>query len=200
MKTHINFPVKLLFCASLAYGLVSNAFALTEQEFKEANSAYLSFVVDDKIKIDDPWNKFDVLNKNNPDHPVVQIYFGSLETLKARDAWMPWSKLKWVNQGLDRIDRALRLLEKRHDVEMLQNMPVSLLSRITAARTFLGVPSFLNRLQDGKDVFADILDSADVTQYPAALQKQIFTIGMEISKAEENQQMEEKFRNMIAEL
>ena len=61
---------------------------------------------------------------------------------------------------------------------------VAMDSRLVAANTFLAVPSFLNRLQDAKDVFADLLDSGDVEQLPVELRKAIYSIGVKIAEEE----------------
>lgn len=53
-----------------------------------------------------------------PNETLIKIYIGATKCLMARDAWMPWSKLKYVNQGMDDMDAALERLES----EVAQNL------------------------------------------------------------------------------
>lgn len=171
-----------------------------DEQFNEAQGEFLAIVEENSGSFEKAWTKFIQLDKQYPDHPAIQAYFGSLETLKARDSWMPWTKLKWVEQGLDRIDHALSLLDESHESEKLGTTTVALHSRIAAANTFLAIPSFLNRLQDAKDLFADLLDTPNLEHLPHELHKVIFTIGLDIAEKEGSQENQEKWQQKLDQL
>ena len=83
---------------------------------------------------------FETLARAEPAQPLYAAYLGSAISLKARDAWMPWSKMKYSEEGLDHIDRALGTLKPDHDRQLMRGVPVSLETRFVAASTFIKLP------------------------------------------------------------
>ncbi len=158
-----------------------------KSDFQQAHLSFLAYIGETGSSFDQAWDNFKKLDADYPNHPAVQVYFGGMETLKARNAWMPWTKMKWVEQGLDRIDRALSLLAPEHQQQFLIATPVALDTQITAASTFIAVPSFLHRLQDGKDLFAEIQQSTDVSALHPELQRRIYLVGKDIAEMEDNE-------------
>ena len=171
-----------------------------KSDFQQAHLSFLAYIDEAGSSFDQAWDLFEKLDANYPDHPAVQVYFGSMETLKARNAWMPWTKMKWVEQGLDRIDRALSLLKPEHQRQFLIATSIALDTQISAASTFLAVPSFLNRLQDGKDMFAEIQQSTDVSALHPELQWRIYLIGKSIAEQEDNETAIHSWQTKIDEL
>ncbi len=171
-----------------------------QQQFIEAKDAFDTYLQEDDGSFDTVWQQFERLDEQYPNHPAVQMYYGSLETIKARDAFLPWKKMKWVEQGLDRMDRALSLIKVEHEQERLGKTMVALDSRLVAANTFLGVPSFLNRLQDAKDVFADLMETPDLEHMPPPLKQAIYAIGLKIAEKEENPQELANWQQKIEQL
>ena len=180
----------LLLAANL---LAAPARAKLQAEFRTAHASFLSFFDDNKDEnFDLAWQQFNQLNARYPDHPAVQTFYGSLEAIKANRVRMPWSKIKWVERGLDRIDRAMTLLTAEHEAEILIGIPVATDCRIAATTTLLAVPGFLNRLEDARAVFADLLDTADMDTLPATVQRRIYQLGVDIAERSDNrQQLEE---------
>lgn len=72
--------------------------------------------------------------------PLVLAYLGSAQTLQGRDAWLPWNKMRATESGLASIDKALRMLDSRHEAARLRGNPVAAETRLIAATTFLAVP------------------------------------------------------------
>jgi hypothetical protein len=83
---------------------------------------------------------FEALAKAEPANPVYAAYLGSAISLKGREAWMPWNKMKFAEQGLDHVDRALASLRPEHDRQLLRGVPASLETRFVAANLFLALP------------------------------------------------------------
>ena len=77
---------------------------------------------------------FEKLIRLDPKNSEAFAYSGSLLTIKGRDAWMPWNKLKHVEEGLDNLDKGVKCDS--------QNMTV----RLIRANNNLSLPSFFNRI------------------------------------------------------
>jgi hypothetical protein len=101
---------------------------------------------------------FDALVRNEPQQPVYAAYLGSALTLKGRDAWMPWNKMRYVEQGTDRIDGALAALKPEHDARLLRGVPASIETLFVAATTFVKIPdAIFHRRGDGKRILVRLL-------------------------------------------
>ncbi|MEE9322181.1 MAG: hypothetical protein V3U76_17215 [Granulosicoccus sp.] len=189
MNRVASFSVLLLLINLFA----ASGYADLRSDFESAHASFLSFFDDNKDKyFDTAWEQFEQLDAQHPDHPAVQTYYGALETIKANRVLMPWSKIKWAERGLDRIDRAMTLLGPEHVKENLIGIPVATDSRIAATTTLLAVPGFMNRIEDAKAVFADLLDTTDMESMPAVVQHRIYQLGVDIAnKSDDKQQLEE---------
>jgi len=84
--------------------------------------------------------QFTQLLSTNPDHPVYRAYLGACKTLKGREAWMPWNKMRYTEQGLDDIDKVLNTLDETHDDRRLLGTSLRLQTLLVAASTFLNLP------------------------------------------------------------
>lgn len=76
----------------------------------------------------------------------------------------------------------MTLLTAEHETEILIGIPVATDSRIAATTTLLAVPGFLNRLEDARAVFADLLDTTDMDTLPAKVQRRIYQLGVDIAE------------------
>lgn len=83
------------------------------------------------------------------DHVEARVYYGSLLTLKGRDAWIPWDKLNFVEQGCDQMDKAVQI------------DPNNLTVRITRAQNNINLPSFFKRIS------YCLVDLKFITNHPA---------------------------------
>ncbi|MCG9580472.1 hypothetical protein L1D13_16385 [Vibrio tubiashii] len=93
--------------------------------------------------------------------PLSLVYLGSTQTLMGRDAFMPWNKMKYTEQGLATISKGLDLLSSQatplEQQEYRQGLPESLLARSIAGATFTSLPDMFNHFERGYDVFLDLL-------------------------------------------
>ena len=104
--------------------------------------------------------KFKLLTERYPGQPLYVAYYGSTFTLMARDALMPWKKMKLGEQGLELIDKALKQLGPKHDLMQLRSVPVSIETRLVAINTFLKVPDlFFHRFEAGGALLAKTMAS-----------------------------------------
>ena len=175
----------LLLIGHWCFPLQAQAPSDLHADFLNARDAFVQFI-DSGEGFDSAWTQLTELEKAYPDHLAAQCYLGALETIKARDAWMPWTKMRWVEAGLDRLDRALGLLRPEHARDGLAGISTSLDCRLTAARTFLSVPGFLNRQQDANDVFSDLIEFTELVEQPVEVRRSIYRLGLDIAKADDN--------------
>jgi hypothetical protein len=116
---------------------------------------------------------FQKLSEQDPANPLYLAYWGSSDTMRGRDAWAPWDKMKFARGGLDLIDRALARLTPAHDQMTVGAVPVSVETRLVAASTFLAVPDFLDRFERGKAVVAEALRSSAYARSPGPIRAQL---------------------------
>ena len=158
----------------LGQRLWSNAVAQSaltpESAFIEAAQLAQRASAGDAKSIDGAVAAFESLSRSDPSQPLYAAYFGMATGLKAREAWMPWSKIKYAEQGLDQVDRALQALKPEHDRQLLRGAPVGIETRIVAARMFLKVPDeFFHRRAAGKKLIAEVLAHPQFAAAPAPL-------------------------------
>ena len=114
---------------------------------------------------------FQALHRARPDQPLYEAYLASATGLRAREAWMPWTKLKYAEEALDHADHALQALTPAHDRELVRGAPVGIEARIVAARLFLRTPDeFFHRHAAGRKLIAEVLARPGFGSAPAALQ------------------------------
>lgn len=136
---------------------------------------------------------FQKLVKDHPDNPLFMAYLGATETLIARDKWTPWTRIKFLDSGLDHIDKALAMLIPEHDQQTERTSPISMETRLVAITTFVQVPSFSNRLQDAKDLFAESVVQDVFFESPPEVRQRIYLQGANIAQAEDNADDELKY-------
>ncbi len=185
---------RILFIAPLVFlifGFSPLGFAGNEVPiFTEAQSVFEASLAGDKNETGTAIKQFEALVQGDPAHPLYLAYLGSSYTLKARDAWMPWTRLQNVEKGLGMIDKALLMLEPEHDTAALRGSIVSTETRLVAVSTFLQVPGFLNRLQAAKDVLAETLQTKAFEASVPIVKGRLYFRAAEIARREKNTALE----------
>lgn len=111
---------------------------------------------------------FKALSDQEHGNPLYLAYYGSATTVKSRDAFFPWSKLKLGEQGLDIIDKALKMVTAEHDTTMIKGVPVSVGTRLVAVSTFLQMPDkYFHRFVAGKSLLTETMNSRAFAAAPA---------------------------------
>lgn len=120
--------------------------------------------------------QFRRLSETDSGNPLYLAYYGSAFTVKARDAWLPWKKLKLGEQGLDLIDKALKRLTPEHDQLALRKVPVSIETRLVAINTFFHLPDrYFHRYESAKALLAETMKSPAFAQSPPQIQARFYT-------------------------
>jgi hypothetical protein len=168
--------------------------------FQDAHEQYLSVSNEDSgsaKKLAKTWQ--DIYAQDEKD-PLALVLLGSSHTLMGRDAWMPWSKMKHTETGLDEMALAQRLLTEEHEHIFFNGVPVHLEVKMTAAITFTQVPEFFGRQEEGFLLFEDVLSDATFISQPAAAKTYVYYFGISAAKALEKEQLAEQWTNTLIEL
>lgn len=113
---------------------------------------------------------FEKLSRAEPSQPLYEAYLGSATGMKAREAWMPWTKLKYAEEALDHADHALQALTPAHDRQLMRGAPVGIETRIVAARLYLRTPDqFFHRRAAGRKLINDVIARPDFAAAPPPL-------------------------------
>lgn len=110
--------------------------------------------------------------------PLSLVYLGSTQTLQGRDAFLPWNKMKFTEQGLSTINKGLALLHtlpsSLEKQERIQGLPESYLVRAMAAATFTALPDMFNHFERGYDLYLNLLDEPGFVEQPFAATSWIY--------------------------
>lgn len=85
----------------------------------------------------------------NARNTVAMAYYGSAVTMQGRDAFLPWNKMKYVNDGVGKLDKAVMLDSTNLRVRMVRGV------------NSVNLPGFLNRRPFALRDFAFILTHLD---------------------------------------
>ena len=142
-----------------------------EQAFAKAQESFQRALRGSEKDNEAAAEQFKQLSAADPGNPLYSAYYGSTFTLKARDAWAPWNKLKLGEQGLDLIDKSLKRLKPEHDRITLHGVPVGIETRLVAVSTYFQLPDrFFHRYDSGKALLAETMKSPQFIQSPPQIQ------------------------------
>jgi tetratricopeptide (TPR) repeat protein len=118
---------------------------------------------------------FEELVTENPDNAKYIAYLGSSYNLRARDAFFPWSKLKYVEQGSDNLDKAVKMAPNSTEIRMIRAM------------NNIYLPKFLNRTPICIDDFTSIIKNREFNYWKAEQQQEVYYhLALAYEKIEEN--------------
>jgi hypothetical protein len=124
---------------SVASQEVTGRFLRAAQLFEQARA-------DAAVAVGPAQDAFKDLLQSDPSNPLFVVYYGSTFAIQARDGGAPWQKLRWLNEGISNIDRALALLGPQYDARKIRGVPISLETRLVAIATYIPLPSIFNRM------------------------------------------------------
>lgn len=155
----------------------SSAFLAARQQFAAGSGG-------DASARDAAIEAFEKLYGSQPGNPLFLAYEGAGITMRARDATMPWDKMKYAEKGADMVEKAVSLLAPEHDALLVDGAPASIQTRMVAANTLLALPDFMHRRAGGKRALQAALDSAVLAQAPAALRANVFSTAARVAGEE----------------
>ena len=116
----------------------------------------------DKEAVDKGFTYLDKTIELDPTNAVAWAYRGSLWTMRGRDAWFPFTKLKHVDKGIDELDKAAEL------------GPDNIAVHLTRGINSLQLPSIFKRLGTALKDFSFLLADARFPHLEAHLQSTIY--------------------------
>jgi hypothetical protein len=143
----------------MAQGLPAAQFDPAFALFARANAG-------EKAAIEPAAEAFEKLLQAEPANPVLMAYSGAATAMRATTSWAPWKKMRYAEDGLALIDKALALPAASSPAVLQHQMPAVLEVRYTAASTFLAVPEFMNRQPRGASLLAEVLGSPLLNSAP----------------------------------
>jgi hypothetical protein len=184
----------LVFLAALCFGIAFTAtpivvLAANDGDFNTARATFLKGTAGDSGAIKDAADQFAALVKSEPSNPAIIAYHGAAITMRARDAWFPWTKMSYSEEGLAEIDRALVFIKPQHETTLTGGVPTAMQAKFVAANTFLAVPSFMNRHAQGEKLLNEVLAMPSLTTSPAPFRKAVYGSALRYVAASHPQQV-----------
>ena len=172
------FPVAGFAAQAAAQVVYDAAFEMALAQFNRARQG-------EADQLDAAIAAFQAVPANPALRPLYSCYLGSAHTLKGKAAWLPWNKMKFTDQGLDHIDQALGALRPEHDRLLVQGTPVSLLTRLAAAATFVALPDgIFHRRAAGKSLLAEMRRSPLLAAASIAFRNELGAVEAQLKEAE----------------
>ena len=161
--------IVIVLAALLAAGIAAaQAPTASPAPFADAFKTFQQAQGGDSSRIEAAIAAFDTLARAEPQQPLYTVYLGSALGLKAADALMPWNKVKYSEQGLDHLDRALAALKPDHDRQLVRGVPVGLETRLVAASMFVKLPDgIFHRRAAGMKLLDELLGHPALASAPA---------------------------------
>jgi hypothetical protein len=128
----------------------TNASAITPDELRDLRKQFHGGLsnADSNEAIHDRLQR---LLEQEPDNPLLLVYYGSTETMLGKYAWMPWNKLGYVNDGVGHIERALRLAEQQNGSSLNE-------VQLVAASTYIALPEMFHTFDSGEKLLTRLLE------------------------------------------
>jgi len=139
-------------------------------ELTEARNVFLQGVDGDKQAVRTALGRFRSLNVHYPTDPVYLAYYGACITLQGRDAQNGINKKQFTDDGLAKIDKAMKMLDDDKNLPAARRLDTMLV----AANSYIFIPSFFNRYERGKGLIHDILTSPDFDAMAAGYKSAVY--------------------------
>lgn len=131
--------------------------AISEAQFVPAFEQFIQASKGDEAAIEKSANALRALLQQEPANPVLLAYAGAATAMQANTTWLPWKKMRYAEDGLALLDKALALLNVDSSAALQHAVPATLEVRFVAANTFLAVPGFMNRGARGSKLLGEVL-------------------------------------------
>lgn len=129
---------------------------------------------------------FNEILEINQEHTAAMIYYGSLLTLKGRDAFFPWEKMSYVEDGCDLMDKAVKL------------EPENVALRIRRAMNNVNLPDMFEREQFYLEDFEFIKNHPAFSNFNPGLKQQIlFNSAKAFDKNGQSDKSRELYKQVI---
>jgi len=137
---------------------------------------------------------FEVLSKTYPNNPLFLAYQGSLYTLIAHNAWLPWSKSRYISEASRRIEEALEIIKSmpdRRDIEsQASHLPISVETRLIAVSAIIR----MDDIQWAKAVLYDLFRYSEFINPDVLINARIRFLAAKVAR--HNRKFDEEKRHL----
>ncbi|OLQ90337.1 hypothetical protein BIY22_04890 [Vibrio panuliri] len=173
--------IKTLCASTLVTALAS--FNLHANPTPEMLANYNLAAQGDEALVDTVYEQLHALIEQQGAKPVSLVYLGSTETLRGRDAFLPWNKMKFTEQGLATIAKGVALIETlpqdTNQHQRIQGLPEAHLTQAMAAVTYTSLPDLFNHFERGYDLYLNLLADPSFTQQPFTATAWVYKSGID---------------------
>lgn len=154
--------------------LVTYALAAPPAQFAPALALFAQARTGNEAAIEPSADAFSKLLQAEPANPLWMAYTGAATSMRATITWLPWKKMRYAEDGLALLDKALATLTAAHHVPVSGAVPVAMEVRFVAASTYLAVPGFMNKGARGTKLLNDVVVSPQLASVPLAFQVDVW--------------------------
>ncbi|WP_444957197.1 hypothetical protein [Microbulbifer sp. ZKSA002] len=173
----------------MALNLGVNVSSLAAQD-AQMEDLYQKAAAQGGAAIEESYEAFKTLLKDNPSDPIVLFYLGASETLMAKESWLPWRKVSYAENGIARMDKALTIIEDMDNPgRSSQGMPQDLLLKGIAATTFTKVPKFFNSFDRGFELYHELMGDPRMGYMPPGATRWIYCGALQAAELEGNKEL-----------
>ncbi len=183
----------------LILSLLGGAWAASAAPLEAAYQEFTLARTGDQAAIERAASAFDTLLKAEPTNPLLMAYAGASTSLRATTTWLPWQKMRFAEDGLAQLDKALALLSPAHNTALPQQVPAALEVRFVAAATFLAVPGFMNRGARGKKLLAEVADSPLLATAPLSFRGDVWLTAVDQAIKDDRQKDAQKYLSALVQ-
>ncbi|KLV09633.1 hypothetical protein ABT56_00710 [Photobacterium aquae] len=126
-------------------------------------NAYNEAAMGNEDRVEEVYHQLNGLIEQQGATPLTLVYLGSTQMLQGRDAFLPWNKMKYVEQGVASIEKGLGLIDAMAQdkaqamPDIVQGLPENMLARAVAAISLSQLPDLFNQLDHGYDLYLGLL-------------------------------------------
>ncbi len=174
-----------------------SVYAMDDRQITEARDRYLAAVNGSRNQVKKAIKHFEKMQVSAPYNSLIKAYRGSLESVMATRVYMPWSKMKYVDLGSEKMDDVLDDMTEIHDVTSIKGTSLSLYIKSSIAQTYYRYPRYLNRYQDAKDILNEILESPQFLNSNLIFINTIYTFAAQMAENDDDKEKQTDFLSKI---
>lgn len=151
-----------------------------DQGVSDFRSAFFKAESGQAGNIDEVVEAGEKLREKIPDHPLLLVYLGSAKAIQGRDAFFPWNKVRYVEQGCELMDQALAVLKPSDEEMPVAGPSPAIETRVVALSTFSELPELFHRSQDARRLWTRLKPESALHRLSADLRARILLSGARI--------------------
>jgi hypothetical protein len=192
----MNFPAIVRFSLLALFLSIPPAYADEDNDkLVEARNIFLQGVDGDQRAVRESIKRFRSLSADDPQNPVYMAYLGASMTLRGRDAPNNLDKQRFTEEGLRKVDQALSRLPKNSSKQSAAYLDTLLV----AADTFVYIPAFFNRYEQGRDLLQVILDHRDFKNMAESYKAAVYFTAALIAHGDGDEKEYRRYLKLCAE-